>query len=63
MRDQRGLTPSDWAEVALDGAADRYEAVPVACSVTALKGIIFNSATPVSIEEMNVAIAEQGASA
>ena len=63
VRTQLGLSAGDRIEFILNETTGRYEVVPATRSVTALKGIIRKPAKPVSIEEMNAAIAEQGASA
>jgi antitoxin PrlF len=63
VRTQLGLAAGDRIEFILNDETGRYEVVPATRSVTALKGIIRKLAKPVSIEEMNAAIAEQGASA
>ncbi|MEO6919547.1 MAG: AbrB/MazE/SpoVT family DNA-binding domain-containing protein [Collimonas sp.] len=63
VRNQLGLSAGDRIEFILNEDTGRYEVVPATHSVTALKGIIRKPAQPVSIEDMNAAIAEQGASA
>jgi antitoxin PrlF len=63
VRNQLGLSAGDRIEFVLNEETGRYEVVPATRSVTALKGIIRRPAKPVSIEDMNEAIAEQGASA
>jgi len=63
VRNQLGLSAGDRIEFILNEETGRYEVVPATRSVTALKGIIRRPAKPVSIEDMNEAIAEQGASA
>lgn len=63
VRTQLGLSAGDRIEFILNETTGRYEVVPATRSVTALKGIIRKPAKPVSIEEMNATIAEQGASA
>ncbi|MDN7183513.1 AbrB/MazE/SpoVT family DNA-binding domain-containing protein [Caballeronia sp. SEWSISQ10-4 2] len=63
VRNQLGLATGDRIEFILNDETGRYEVVPATRSVTALKGIIRKPAKPVSIEDMNSAIAEQGASA
>jgi hypothetical protein len=63
VRTQLGLSTGDRIEFILNEATGRYEVVPATRSVTALKGIIRKPDKPVSIEDMNFAIAEQGASA
>jgi antitoxin PrlF len=63
VRNQLGLAVGDRIEFILNDETGRYEVMPATRSVTALKGIIRKPAKPVSIEDMNAAIAEQGASA
>ena len=63
IRDQLGLAAGDRIEFILNDETGRYEVVPATRSVTALKGIIRKPAKPVSVEDMNAAIADQGASA
>jgi antitoxin PrlF len=63
VRTRLGLETGDRIEFVLNESTGRYEVVPATRSVTALKGIIRKPARPVTIEEMNAAIAERGASA
>ena len=63
VRTHLGLSTGDRIEFVLNEQTGRYEVVPATRSVTALKGIIRKPAKPVSIDDMNVAIAEQGAAA
>ena len=63
VRNQLGLAAGDRIEFILNDETGRYEILPANRSVTALKGIIRKPAKPVSIEEINSAIDEQGASA
>jgi antitoxin PrlF len=63
VRTHLGLSTGDRIEFVLNEQTGRYEVVPATRSVTALKGIIRKPAKPVSIDDMNAAIAEQGASA
>lgn len=63
VRNQLGLGAGDRIEFILNDETGRYEILPANRSVTALKGIIRKPAKPVSIEEINSAIDEQGASA
>ncbi|MGF6440117.1 AbrB/MazE/SpoVT family DNA-binding domain-containing protein [Paraburkholderia youngii] len=62
VRTALGLSAGDRIEFILNAASGRYEVVPATQSVTALRGIIRKPAHPGSIEDMNTAIAEQGAS-
>ncbi|GLC97066.1 AbrB family transcriptional regulator [Cupriavidus sp. TA19] len=63
VRTHLGLSTGDRIEFVLNEQTGRYEMVPATRSVTSLKGIIRKPAKPVSIDDMNAAIAEQGASA
>ncbi|QQX83759.1 AbrB/MazE/SpoVT family DNA-binding domain-containing protein [Cupriavidus necator] len=63
VRNRLGLSTGDRVEFILNEETGHYEVVPAIHSVTALKGIIRKPAKPVSIEDMNTAIADQGASA
>lgn len=63
VRTRLGLSTGDRVEFVLNEETGHYEVMPATHSVTALKGIIRKPAKPVSIEDMNAAIAEQGASA
>jgi antitoxin PrlF len=63
VRTQLGLSTGDRIEFIYNEQTGRYEVVPATRSVTALKGIVRKPATPVSIEDMNAAIAHQGGSA
>uniref|UniRef100_UPI003F491794 AbrB/MazE/SpoVT family DNA-binding domain-containing protein n=1 Tax=Cupriavidus yeoncheonensis TaxID=1462994 RepID=UPI003F491794 len=63
VRTHLGLSTGDRIEFVFNEQTGRYEVVPATRSVTALKGIIRKPAKPVSMDDMNAAIAEQGASA
>ncbi|MDC6177158.1 AbrB/MazE/SpoVT family DNA-binding domain-containing protein [Ralstonia solanacearum] len=63
VRTHLGLSTGDRIEFILNEQTGGYEVVPATRSVTALKGIIRKPAKPVSIEDMNAAIADQGATA
>lgn len=63
VRTHLGLSTGDRIEFVLNEKTGRYEVVPVTRPVTALKGIIRKPAKPVSIEDMNAAIATEGGSA
>ncbi|KWF18987.1 AbrB/MazE/SpoVT family DNA-binding domain-containing protein [Burkholderia pseudomultivorans] len=63
VRNQLGLQAGDRIEFSLNEATGRYEVYPATRSLTSLKGIVKKPAKPVSIEDMNRAIADQGASA
>ena len=60
VRNVLGLSAGDRIEFVLNDATGRYELVPAVQSVRALKGIIAKPRKPVSIEDMNAAIAGQG---
>jgi antitoxin PrlF len=62
VRTHLGLGTGDRIEFILNEETGRYEVVAATCPVTALKGIVRKPARPVTIEDMNAAIAEQGAS-
>jgi antitoxin PrlF len=63
VRNQLGLQSGDRIEFSFNEATGRYEVYPATQSLASLKGIVKRPAKPVSIEDMNQAIAEQGASA
>lgn len=63
VRNQLGLQSGDRIEFSFNEATGRYEVYPATRSLASLKGIVRKPAKPVSIEDMNRAIAEQGASA
>jgi antitoxin PrlF len=63
VRNKLGLGAGDRMEFIFNDETGRYEIVPANSSVTALKGIIRKPAEPVSIEDINLSISEQGASA
>ncbi|MBR8279101.1 AbrB/MazE/SpoVT family DNA-binding domain-containing protein [Burkholderia vietnamiensis] len=63
VRNQLGLQAGDRIEFSLNEATGRYEVYPATRSLTSLKGIVKKPSKPVSIEEMNRAIADQGTSA
>lgn len=63
VRNQLGLEAGDRIEFSFNEATGRYEVYPATRSLVALKGVVKKPAKPVSIDEMNRAIAEQGASA
>lgn len=62
VRAALGVESGDRVEF-IQVAAGRYELVAATQSVTALKGMLRKPLVPVSIEDMNAAIAAQGASA
>jgi len=61
VRNVLGLSPGDRIEFILNEASGRYEVVPATKSVKALKGIIAKPKRPVTIDDMNSAVAERGA--
>jgi antitoxin PrlF len=63
VRNELGLEAGDRIEFSLNEATGRYEVYPATRPLAALKGIVKSPAAPVSIEDMNRAVAEQGASA
>jgi AbrB family looped-hinge helix DNA binding protein len=63
VRTHLGLATGDRVEFIWNENTGHYEVVPATHSVTALKGIVRKPAKPVTIEEMNAAIAEKGSSA
>jgi bifunctional DNA-binding transcriptional regulator/antitoxin component of YhaV-PrlF toxin-antitoxin module len=63
VRTHLGLSTGDRIEFVFNEQTGRYEIVPATCSVTALKGIVRKPAKPVLLDDMNAAIAEQGAAA
>lgn len=63
VRNHLGLESGDRIEFSFNEVTGRYEVYPVTRSLASLKGIVKKPAKPVSIEDMNQAIAEQGASA
>jgi antitoxin PrlF len=63
VRKQLDLKSGDRIEFSFNEGTGRYEVYPVTRSLTALKGVVKKPAKPVSIEDMDQAIADQGASA
>jgi AbrB family looped-hinge helix DNA binding protein len=63
VRNELGLTTGDRVEFVLNETTSRYEVVPATQSVKSLKGIVGKPKKPVTIEDMDAAIAEKGASA
>ncbi|MGU2445385.1 AbrB/MazE/SpoVT family DNA-binding domain-containing protein [Burkholderia cenocepacia] len=63
VRNQLGLEAGDRIEFSFNEATGRYEVYLATRSLAALKGVVKKPAKPVSINDMNQAIAEQGASA
>ncbi|MCA8274894.1 AbrB/MazE/SpoVT family DNA-binding domain-containing protein [Burkholderia sp. AU30280] len=63
IRNQLGLESGDRIEFSFNEATGRYEIYSATRALASLKGIVKRPEKPVSIEDMNRAIAEQGASA
>ncbi|WP_345816690.1 AbrB/MazE/SpoVT family DNA-binding domain-containing protein (plasmid) [Paraburkholderia sp. PREW-6R] len=63
VRNHLGLESGDRIEFSFNETTGRYEVYPATRSLALLKGVVKKPANPVSIEDMNLAIAEQGASA
>ncbi|MFM0053486.1 AbrB/MazE/SpoVT family DNA-binding domain-containing protein [Caballeronia grimmiae] len=63
VRNRLGLESGDRIEFSFNEATGRYEVYPATRLLTSLKGIVKKPAKAVSIDDMNQAIAEQGASA
>ena len=62
VREVLGVDAGDRVEF-VEFAPGRYEFIAATRSVTALKGMFGKARKPVSVEEMNAAIARRGASA
>jgi antitoxin PrlF len=62
VRYKLGLGAGDRIKFIFNDETGRYEIVPANRSVTALKGIIRKPVKPMSIEDINLSIGEQGAS-
>jgi AbrB family looped-hinge helix DNA binding protein len=60
VRNRLGLQSGDRIEFSFNEATGRFEIYPATRSIALLKGIVKKPANPVSIEEMNRAIADQG---
>jgi AbrB family looped-hinge helix DNA binding protein len=58
VREQLGLKSGDRIEFSFNEKTGRYEVYPVTRSLASLKGIVKKSANPVSIEDMNRAVAQ-----
>lgn len=63
VRNQLGLKAGDRIEFSFNETTGRYEVYPATRSLVELKGVVKKPEKPVSIDDMNQAIAEQGASA
>ncbi|MEQ5843041.1 AbrB/MazE/SpoVT family DNA-binding domain-containing protein [Paraburkholderia acidicola] len=62
VRSDLGLKTGDRIEFVFNEDTGRYELVPATKSVESLKGLVGKPARPVSVEDMNAAIAARGAS-
>lgn len=63
VRNRLGLESGDRIEFSFNETTGRYEVFPATRSISSLKGIVKKPDSPVSIDDMNRAIAEKGASA
>ena len=63
VRNRLGLESGDRIEFSFNETTGRYEVFPATRSISLLKGIVKKPDSPVSIDDMNRAIAEKGASA
>ncbi|MFB9127409.1 AbrB family transcriptional regulator [Paraburkholderia dipogonis] len=63
VRNHLGLESGDRLEFSFNEETGRYEVYPATRLLALLKGIVKKPAKPVSIEDMNHAVAEQGTSA
>ena len=60
VRNQLGLHSGDRIEFSFNEGTGRYEVYPATRSLSSLKGVVKKPAAPVSVDDMNLAIAEQG---
>lgn len=63
VRSSLGVGAGDRIEFVFNQMTGHYEVIPATVSIQSLKGILPKRKKPVSIAEMNEAIAERGASA
>jgi antitoxin PrlF len=63
VRNDLGLSEGSRIEFVVNEITGHYEVIPATKSVTALKGLVRKPGKPVSIEDMNLAIAMRGISA
>jgi AbrB family looped-hinge helix DNA binding protein len=63
VRNRLGLESGDRIEFAFNETTGRYEVYPATRALTSLKGIVKKPVKAVSVDDMNRAVAEQGASA
>jgi AbrB family looped-hinge helix DNA binding protein len=61
VRSDLGLDTGDRIEFIVNETSGRYEVVPATKSVEALKGLVVKPSKPVSVDDMNAAIARRGA--
>lgn len=61
VRSELGLDTGDRIEFIMNETSGRYEVVPATKSVEALKGLVAKPSKPVSVDDMNAAIARRGA--
>jgi AbrB family looped-hinge helix DNA binding protein len=61
VRSKLGPGTGDRIEFIMNGTSGQYEVVPATKSVEALKGLIAKPSRPVSVDDMNAAIAKRGA--
>jgi antitoxin PrlF len=61
VRSDLGLDTGDRIEFIMNEISGRYEVVPATKSIEALKGVIAKPSRPVSVGDMNAAIARRGA--
>jgi antitoxin PrlF len=62
IREELGLETGDRIEFVLNETSGHYEVIPATVSIRSLKGILPRRRGIVSLEEMDEAIAEEGAS-
>ena len=63
VRNVLGLSAGDRIEFVLNDISGRYEVVPATKSVKDLKGVIAKPTQAVTVDDMNSAVADRGASA
>jgi antitoxin PrlF len=63
VRTELGVGTGDRIEFVFNKATGHYEVIPATVSIQSLRGILPKRKKPVTIAEMNEAIAERGASA
>ncbi|MFC4274315.1 AbrB/MazE/SpoVT family DNA-binding domain-containing protein [Achromobacter aloeverae] len=60
VRNQLGLRFGDRIEFSFNGSTGRYEVYPAMRPLVSLKGVVKKPVKPVSVEDMNRAVAESG---